>query len=185
MPAGRSGKEALSRRAIHCRWSTAFFRADVDGNFRGAGARWPQTIRSCTSAGIPPNEARRSRTFATARQSCLRVSRGNPREARPRSIGIALCGNSDQPGASSQSQRIARQMIDDLAAVTRLASQMLGLQTSWTCSGPAQSRASWPRGKLLRGLNRFASDGDGFPRVSVMAPSLPTSLRHQQPLEFL
>ncbi|MGA7489123.1 MAG: hypothetical protein WBW74_19545 [Xanthobacteraceae bacterium] len=175
--AQRSGDENLFLEAIHCRWSTAFFRGDVAGTLAGAreGLELYDPARhsplGAEFGGHDPGVCAHTVGGLAFAQS------GSPREAADRvEQGIALSRKLNQPPSVAfaiMNALTAYQMIGDRDAVMRLASQMTELADKFDLPvqrSIATFMSAWAGAcgaGLDAGLQAMESE---FPRVSAMGP---------------
>ena len=173
----RSGDESLFLEAIHCRWSTAFFRGDVAGTLAGAreGLKLYDPARhgplGAEFGGHDPGVCAHTVGGLAFAQSC------NPRAAADCvEQGIALARTLNQPPSVAfaiMNALTAYQMIGDRDAVTRLASQMMELADRFDLPvqrSIASFMSAWAGAcgaELDAGLRAMESE---FPRVSAMGP---------------
>ncbi|HEY7664380.1 MAG TPA: adenylate/guanylate cyclase domain-containing protein [Xanthobacteraceae bacterium] len=173
----RSGDESLFLEAIHCRWSTAFFRGDVPATLAGA--------REGLALYDPARHSRLGAEFGGHDPGvCAHTVAGLAfaQSGRPRAAaesverGIALARTLSQPPSVAfaiMNALTAYAMIGDRTAVTRLASQMTELadrfdlpsQRAIACFMSAWARACG--NELESGLQAMESE---FPRVSATGP---------------
>jgi tetratricopeptide (TPR) repeat protein len=176
----RSGDEALLLEAIHCRWSTAFFRGDV--------------VRTVVDSreGIRHYDAERHSRLGAEFGGhdpgvCAHVvlglalaQYGNTREARGViDRGVALgerLGNPTGLTFACMNAMTAHQIIGDHAAVSRLAERMMEVAEKFNLP-PQRSIATFMSGwvtasggDLTGGLQIMESE---FTRVSMMGPLPP------------
>jgi tetratricopeptide (TPR) repeat protein len=173
----RSGDENLFLEAIHCRWSTAFFRGDVPGTLAGAReglALYDPARHSRLGAefgGHDPGVCAHTVSGLAFAQS------GRPRAAADSvERGIALARTLNQPPSVAfaiMNALTTYQMIGDRSAVTRLASQMTELADRFDLPSQrsiARFMSAWARAcgnELESGLQAMESE---FPRVSATGP---------------
>jgi class 3 adenylate cyclase/tetratricopeptide (TPR) repeat protein len=173
----RSKDEALLLEAIHCRWSTAFFRGDIarllaDGRdgikkydierHRGLADEYgghDPGVCACTVLGLGLAQY------------------GLPREAR-QSIekGVALGERLNSPSSLTfgcMNAMTAYQIVGDRAAVGRLSERVIGLADQFNLppqKAIATFMSAWVRaveGDVTGGLQVMEQE---FPRVSMMGP---------------
>jgi class 3 adenylate cyclase/tetratricopeptide (TPR) repeat protein len=176
----RSQNEALVLEAIHCRWSTAFFRGDI--------ARLLADGREGINHYDPERHSRLGAEFGghdpgVCAYTVLGLGLaqlGSPREAKD-SIdrGVALGETLKNPSSltfACMNAMTAYQIIGDRAAVSRLAQRMIELADEFDLP-PQRSIATFMSGwisacedNLAAGLQIMESE---FPRVSIMGPLPP------------
>ncbi|HEY6994651.1 MAG TPA: adenylate/guanylate cyclase domain-containing protein [Xanthobacteraceae bacterium] len=173
----RSGDESLFLEAIHCRWSTAFFRGDVAATLAGAreGLKLYDPARhsplGAEFGGHDPGVCAHTVSGLAFAQS------GHPREAADSvEQGIALSRALNQPPSVTfaiMNALTAYQIIGDRNAVMRLASQMMELADKFDLPvqrSIASFMSAWAGAcgnELDAGLRAMESE---FPRVSAMGP---------------
>jgi class 3 adenylate cyclase/predicted ATPase len=175
--AQRSGDENLFLEAIHCRWSTAFFRGDVAETLADAreGLRLYDPARhsqlGAEFGGHDPGVCAHTVGGLAFAQS------GRPREAAETvERGIALSRTLNQPPSAAfaiMNALTTYQLIGDRNAVERLASQMMELAERFDLPvqrSIARFMSAWAGAcgdGLDAGLRAMESE---FPRVSAMGP---------------
>jgi class 3 adenylate cyclase/tetratricopeptide (TPR) repeat protein len=178
--ARRSGNDSLFLEAIHCRWSTAFFRGDIarilsDG---GEGIKHYDAERhsrlSAEFGGHDPG------VCAYTVLGCGLAQFGNPQKAKD-SIdrGVALGESLKNPNSlafACMNGMTGYQIIGDRSAVTRLAQQMLEVADRFNLP-PQRSIATFMlgwisacAGDIAGGLQTMETE---YPRVSVTGPLPP------------
>jgi class 3 adenylate cyclase/tetratricopeptide (TPR) repeat protein len=175
--AQRSGNDELFLEAIHCRWSTAFFRGDVGGTLADA--------REGLKRYDPERHSRLGAEFgghdpgvcAYSVAGLALAQFGSPREAVAEiERGLALARTLNQPSSvafAMMNGLTTYQIIGDREAVARLASQMIALADKFNLP-PQRSVGVFLSGwadacgdRINDGLRTMESE---FGRVSTMGP---------------
>jgi tetratricopeptide (TPR) repeat protein len=175
--AQRLGDENLFLEAIHCRWSTAFFRGDVAetlaGSQEGLSLYDParHNLLGAEFGGHDPGVCAHTVGGLAFAQS------GKPRAAADSvERGIALSRKLNQPPSVAfaiMNALTTYQMIGDRDAVSRLAAQMMELAEKFDLPvqrSIARFMSAWAGAcgdELDAGLRAMESE---FPRVSAMGP---------------
>jgi class 3 adenylate cyclase/tetratricopeptide (TPR) repeat protein len=176
----RSQNEALFLEAIHCRWSTAFFRGDIarllaDG--REGIKHYDIERHSRLGAEFGGHDPG---VCAYTVLGLGLAQFGSPREAKDNIVrGVALGETLKNPSSltfACMNAMTAYQIMGDLGAVSRLAQQMMEVADKFNLP-PQRSIATFMSGwlsawgdDLAGGLQAMETE---FPRVSIMGPLPP------------